>query len=66
MMVQCLVVQSLIMTPTSSGLALYLINTVYQLTMGLLFSLLQAKARNVEGMRDRMFSGDKINFTEVG
>ena len=26
---------------------------------------LQAKARNVEGMRDRMFSGDKINFTEV-
>ena len=42
------------------------IDTVYQLTLGLLFSLLQAKARNVEGMRDRMFSGDKINFTEVG
>ncbi len=27
-------------------------------------SLLQAKARKVEEMRDAMFSGEKINFTE--
>ena len=26
---------------------------------------LQAQARGVEQMRDRMFSGDKINITEV-
>ena len=26
---------------------------------------LKARARNVEGMRDKMFSGEKINFTEV-
>ena len=25
---------------------------------------LQAEARNVAGMRDKMFGGDKINFTE--
>ena len=25
----------------------------------------QAKARGVEGMRDKMFSGEKINITEV-
>ena len=26
---------------------------------------LQARACDVEGMRDKMFSGSKINFTEV-
>lgn len=37
-------------------------NVITEDTMKMLFNL--AKARNVEGMRDRMFSGDKINFTE--
>jgi len=27
--------------------------------------VLQAKARGVQEMRDKMFSGEKINFTEV-
>lgn len=29
------------------------------------WSLLQARARGVETLRDRMFSGEKINITEV-
>eukprot|EP01060_Flectonema_neradi_P024011 TRINITY_DN3248_c0_g1_i1.p1 TRINITY_DN3248_c0_g1~~TRINITY_DN3248_c0_g1_i1.p1 ORF type:complete len:616 (+),score=117.23 TRINITY_DN3248_c0_g1_i1:74-1921(+) len=37
-------------------------NLVDSKTMELLFSL--AKSRNVEEMRDRMFAGEKINFTE--
>ncbi|XP_062513681.1 glucose-6-phosphate isomerase-like [Corticium candelabrum] len=37
-------------------------NIVSKDTMQLLFNL--ARACNVEGMRDKMFNGDKINFTE--
>lgn len=37
-------------------------NRVTQETLGMLFSL--ARARGVEAARDRMFNGDKINFTE--
>ena len=31
-----------------------------------IFFWLQAKARGIESARQKMFSGEKINFTEVG
>jgi glucose-6-phosphate isomerase len=37
-------------------------NIVTEDTLKLLFEL--ASARDVEGMRDKMFGGEKINFTE--
>lgn len=30
-----------------------------------MFCLLQAKSRGVEAAREKMFTGEKINFTEV-
>jgi len=38
-------------------------NIITERTMKLLFDLV--RARGVEAMRDRMFSGEKINITEV-
>lgn len=32
---------------------------------GIYFYISQAKSRGVESARERMFSGEKINFTEV-
>lgn len=32
---------------------------------GIYFYITQAKSRGVESARERMFSGEKINFTEV-
>lgn len=49
------------------GLMLGSLDSCWPTWVGLGFSVffLQAKSRGVEAARDRMFSGEKINFTEV-
>ncbi|XP_071538168.1 glucose-6-phosphate isomerase-like [Panulirus ornatus] len=53
----------ILQTPTDGSILLdYSKNRINDEILKLLFNL--ARARNVEGSRDAMFSGEKINFTE--